>query len=688
MNSARWLILIEETDTVVGLLLADKELVLAQAKNWNEDENKLADYIKSGQEECLSALEEIESPQEAVFIFSPFWISNQGELLQSKKKLLKDICERLKLTPLGFLVGDEIFSQFYEDFAAVYLGREHLRVTVVKDQAVKAREELENGDQFLPEDIAIFLKRINSSLILPENLVFWGGVNDRIKSKLIDFDWESAGVFENKPNLRTLLWPETFKYISQLILKQAGEGEVVVNEKEIAPKSALPFDFTEQDLAGAGPDNRPSSSQDVPSSQSQKPKPKPEPKPKLKPELKQNKQPFFKKIFSKFSFPRLPRLKNKRVLILIPLVLAGLGLLLGSSWYLAKLDLEIYVTAKEIVQDQEVTLDSAAGELRTESGLISLELVESEISDQASIGTSGEKLIGDKASGELTIFNRTEERETLTAGTELIGPGNLRFVLDNEVTIASKSADLVSGVDRWGEVKAEISAKEIGAEYNLAADSEFTVDGFSRTEFLAKNESDLEGGTSRQVRAVGEEDMNKLREQLRSKLEERLLAELKDELDEAQLIEGSLRFETITESFSAEVGEEKDELSLELGLAGRAVKLNQERLEKLALNVLGEDVEEGFILPSDSIEVEFIPEIDSEEAQIQGELKMKAKMYPEIDKQEMAEAIAGKSKQAAKITIRSYPRVYRFTDQLTPGYINWWPLYPPQVENINIIIKE
>lgn len=716
MNTAQWLILIEESESVVALLLPNGQLVLGEAKLWGEDKNKLLKNIQTSQKECLSAVADVESPNQAVFVFSPFWINNEGELLGSKKKLLKKVCQETSLKPLGFLVGDEVFSQFFDNFVAVYLGRDHMRVTVVKDRAVKNRQELENGDQFDIKDVSILLKQINSDVILPDNLVFWGSYNERIKSELVDHDWKADGPFTKKPNLRTLEWEETFRYIGQLILKQSGASASLVSDKIILAdqveqpvesgqesdqeteqeaksrkESELPFGFVDGDLA-RDHDSEPVSLLDVEADKDTDSAGRPitqVPERQEEPEVfdkgKKKKKLSLKKLIPAVSFPRF---KNKKVLTFIPLIFAGIGLILGAGWYFSKLDLEIYVTAKEISETKEVTLDPEADQLDVEDGLIPVEVVTAKVTDQTSKETSGEKLIGEKSSGEITIFNRTEQKETLPAGTELIGPGDFRFVLDNEVSVASKSADLVSGVDRWGEVKAQITAVDIGAEYNLAAESEFTLEGYSRTEFLARNDEDLSGGTSREVRAVSEDDQNQLRDQLKEKLEQKLLAELKDKIDNSRLIEGSIQTEVISESFSAEAGEEKDELSLELELQGEAYELNEERLEEAVQNVLSEDLEEGFILPSDSIEVEFKPDEDEEGDQITGKLEMKGSLYPEIDKQEVARSIAGKSKQSAKKIIRSYPRVYRFADNSTPGFISWWPFYPPQAENITVRIKE
>jgi hypothetical protein len=764
MNTAQWLILIEESESVVALLMPNGQMVLGKPKVWGEDKKKLLDNLQASQQECLSAVADIDSPQQAVFVFSPFWINSEGELLGSKKKLLKNICQKIKLQPLGFLVGDEVFSQFFDDFVAVYLGQDHMRVTVVKDRAVKNRQEMDNGEQFDIKDVSILLKQINSDVILPENLVFWGSYNKRVKSKLVDYDWKENGPFTKKPNLRTLEWTETFKYIGQLILKQSGanaslvadniieadqvEAEIEFNdtqtvkqqsskqtepeakeetkqnedEEETEPTqppeaqqssdSDLPFGFVKRDLAGQEEDQDQVSEQQPPpetkpkvenSQETNQSQPKmntdsagrpltqvsqDQAQPKMAGGQAKKKSKTLKSMLPSFSLPKLPKIKNKKIFVFIPLILVGLGLILGASWYLSKLDLEIYVTAKETTETKQVTLDPEADQLDVEQGIVPVEVVTAQVSGSQTRQTSGEKLIGEKATGEITIFNRTEERETFPAGTEIVGPGDFRFVLDNEVSVASKSADLTSGVDRWGEVTAQVTAADIGAEYNLAGESEFTIAGYSRTEFLARNDEDFAGGTSREVQAVSEEDQSQLRNQLSKKLEEELLAKLKEEIDDSRLIEGSIQTQVTSESFSAEVDDEVDELNLELELEGQAYELNEDRLKELAESVLSEDIEDGFILPSDSIEVEFQPNEDEDREEINGEIKMTGSLYPEIDKQEVAQAVAGKSKQSAKKTIRNYPRVYRFEDQFIPGFINWAPFYPPQAANITVRIKE
>lgn len=689
-SKSKWLILIEEKEAVVGMLTESGNLFVSDQKGWDgSDPNSLVASLDSGIGSCLAKEDGLPRPKRTIFILPPFWINHRGEVLSTHKKTLEYVCKQLNLDPEGFLVGEEVLANFYENFVSIYFGSQYLRFSVIKEKSVEVQEELENGEDIDPQDVAVFLRQLNGKAMVPQQLVFWGRIKEGNKDRLLSYNWQKEKLFDSTPKLKALAWPEFFELFAQIV---QGEVKLEVVEapnqisevpsengsglKKEEPEST--FGFSSQDVAARKGWQAEIEEEKEPKS---KPEPEPEPKPKLKPEKKKLRLP-------KIKLPavKLPKVKLRLRLLAIPLVLIG-GLFL--SWRFSKARVEIYVTPKELSEELQVKLAPEAKSLDLDKGIIPVDEVGVEKSESKDRAATGDKLIGEKATGEVKLFNRTAERAEFEAGTSLFGPGDLEFVLDNDVSVASKTADLSTGVDRWGETVASVTAGDIGAEYNSAADSLFSIGEYSDDDYLAKNPEPFSGGTSRKIRAVSEADQESLIDSLSEDLMSLAEKELKSKLSDSQIIDGSFTATVVDEEFSAQVGEEAENISLDLTVKVTAAKISQEKLLKIAEEILVEELESGYEVKEGSLMAKLDVDEDSEKDSLTGKLTLKGKAYPKIDKEELRQKLVRKKEsRAKKLTREAYPRIYRLKIfyQLLP--LRYFSYLPPKPENIIISVKE
>ena len=478
---------------------------------------------------------------------------------------------------------------------------------------------------------------------------------------------------------------EFFRYLTQLISQEeeqeeAEEQSVAEEKEEPTEKEELNFGFQLDDVAESLPKEE--FSEPEPQEESSAVEPiekevstKPKKKRRFNLKLPQLKNRLFKRRVVKFP---------KKPFIWLSLPLGVLGAIL-MLWFFSQVKLTIYLTPETVKAELEVQLDPQAEELSIDQGIVPIDQVSLVVKGEKSRSTTGEKLVGEKARGEVVIYNRTSQSRTFPAGTVLTGPGGLKFVLDEEVRVASKTPDLVSGVDRWGEAKAAVTAAKIGANYNLAAESVFLVDDLSRDQFLAKNQEAFTGGTSRQIRAVSKEDRDKLEQALREELIEQAKEELRSGEDrQGRLFFKGLKTKVRQRQFSAAVGDETEELRLNLELEVTVPQLAQEQLIKLAQSVLAQQIKPGFRLDSQSVTADLDSIEVSEEGVVQGQLRLSGRAYPQINRSELVSKLRGKKLSQAAEVIRSYPRVYRYQFEFRPSWFRWFGFLPLRQENISI----
>lgn len=694
----QWLILIEENEIVACLSRGEGDFFVSQLKEWSGSEkDDLLAALDSGMGECLSSSGDDQGPEETVFILSPFWADDQGEVLETRKKVLKEICQNLNLTPLGFLIGVEALGQYFDSFLSLYFSQKFFRVSLIRSGKTKAQKQVENGVTTSPEELVQAFRKIKGEELLPEKLVFWGEIDEEKRESFNSFSWPEKEFFEKTPEVEIFSWNDFFSRLVKVISanrdleekekEQKKEPVVpVFEEKEaIGPESEIDFGFVSSDIAEK---MAPKEIEAISEEEAEEIKPEPEPEEGEIGVEKEKKKFSFKLPQFKFNLLFLEAFfkgKNRLFLAAAPLLVIGFVFL---GWSFSRLKVEIYATPETIKKEIEVKLDPGASQFDLEKGIIPVETKEFDLEGEKTEATTGEKLVGEKAGGEVEIFNRTNQSRIFEKGTFLLGPGGLKFALESEVSIASKTADLVSGVDRWGEVKVSVEADEIGAEYNLAGETTFSLADFSKDDFLAKNVEAFSGGTSRQIRAVSDEDRENLKNALLEELSSEAKKKLKTKPTTGQILEESLQIEIVESNYSAEEGEEKDELILKLKVKAKLFELSRERLSQLAKGILAKDLDQTLVLNEEAIKADLETGETDKKGIISGRLSLEGKAYPVLDQDQMTDRLKGKRKSQVNEIIRSYPRIYRYQLVFQPRLFKVLGVLPPKAKNIMIEIKE
>jgi hypothetical protein len=366
-----------------------------------------------------------------------------------------------------------------------------------------------------------------------------------------------------------------------------------------------------------------------------------------------------KEIFSAFKPSFLPG--GKLIALLVAgAVLVIIGLLFAFVWYFPKAEVTVMVESKDFDEEIRLLVDPNQAVLDEENRVLPGQVLETEVDGESSASTTGEKTVGDKAKGEVTVYNRTDSPKTFEAGTVIVGSGALEFNLDEEVKIASKTPDLSTGVDKWGEAKVGATAAGIGAEYNLAGGAQFSFADYPTSEFLAKNEGDLSGGTSRKIQAVSEEDQEDLLTELSEELKNSAEGELLAQAGPGQsLVKESILTEPISEDFDAEVDDEAQTLRLKLKAKVTGLAFKQEEFLNLVALLMADSTPEGYQLKPDEMSSKFEIEEENEDGSILFKTHVKANLLPALEPSEIAKNIKGK-----------YPRVAQDYLKTIPGYVD------------------
>lgn len=694
-----WSLVISKSWVEAGIwrVVGDKTEVIAEGTgaSWQEDN---AETLLQAADSTLSAAagsiedEGAQEPNKVVFGLPPSWVE-EGSIKKEKLELLRKLSSELELTPAGFVVQPEAIVHYLKVSEgappnAILVGvlEDSVDITLVQNGKIQGTSEV-GRSMSLAADVSEGLARFPALEQYPSRLLLY---NHRVadleeaKQNLLEAEWSEGKIhFLHTPKVEVLAENVAISAVSlaggaevghatALAVAQEVSGEVEVaeaaldveggdveQEEELRKISARELGFLEgQDVAQAAPPPEPKVQEAL------------EEKPTQRQFLAQalQKLAVIPQFFSSLRLPA-PRSLGGGRSILAVVVLLLLGLLVAGSlayWYLPKAHITVYVAPQKLERKTSLGVSPEASVVNFEARIIPGRLAKAEVAGEQTKGTTGTKTVGERAKGGVVIF-RSGSSLTLASGTLLASKNGLKFTLNEDIRVASGS-----GTASPGQTEAQVTAVDIGAQYNLAGDTLFSVGNFSEGDLQAKNSQAFPGGTSREVAAVSEEDRESLEEELTAELKEQALAKLRGSLVENEvLLEATLELNPLKRDFSHKVGEEAGTLKLSLQAGAEALVVPKEDLGAFLVSRLEKDVPQGYVLRQEQINAEFGPPEEGEFP-----VQVSANLLPSVSTDEITRAVAGKYPDVAKEYLSTIPGYTRAEISLSlsfPGKLRTLP---------------
>lgn len=647
------------------------------------------------------ALPEGKDLTQIVFGLYPEWLSeDHAKIHDDYLKKLKQLTSSLSLKPRGFVELPTAVSHLLQkdegtQQTVILIGIEskHVTVSLFKIGKLIGSTSVERTEQ-ITADVEKALGTFTTIEVLPSRLLIYGAAaSEAIKGELLNYPWQKKANFLHIPKIELLapdfpvkavavasnteLTPHPEEGAESEVAEppaaekseETGDEEVDTSAEVTAVAEDLGFvqdkDVQEQPTVEA-PDEA-----DISEEESNVVVPPPPthavPTPHQPPrDIKINESPISRKspaLLSLFSsltkrLPRLeltlniPRLKKMPVmlvsagLVVILLIMAVLG-----YWVLPKATVTILVSPETLNKSQQLTVSVDATSVDTEAGILPGSEVKTEIASNQKIQTSDTKTVGERAKGEVTIYNKTLNNKTFKKGT-ILSSGSLDFTLDEETTVEAATESV--GSLTYGSTKARITADKIGTASNLPSNSDFTFEGLPSSSYSARNDSTLAGGTSRDVKVVSRDDYAALRTQAQEELEKQAADELKGKIESGQrLIESSITSKITSETFDKEIGEEADEVSVDMVLTVSGLIYQEEDLLGLIDAMVTSNVPENYEYNRDAVTTKMDEVSKDDDAERLFLVHMDAQLLPKIETGDLAQKLAGRSLSEATEYLRS-----------------------------------
>jgi hypothetical protein len=711
----------------------------------SESEDDLLIAVDTSLSEALAGLDE--EPNEVIFGLPETWVG-QDSIAETKKPILKTICKKLALKPVGFVVTTEAIVHYLRDREGgppsailVQVSSDQVIVSLVKLGVLQGAQVVGRSAS-ISSDVEEGLARFPAIESFPSRLILFNGKDDleAIKQELIAFDWQSKLPFLHIPEIETLPKDGTIKAIAiaggaevaKTLTHQTYEGLSSTNEP--LPPLAVSSDVEEPlpatpltedpsgDIAAFG-----FSPVDLDATGDFSDLPAPSPQPLESLAKQQNITSFEANIteadtdanvvpvssdivqtaatkrhfaLPKISFPkkikfpslRLPRLNKARVptviitgfLFLVVLTLGGLY----AYWTYPSAELTVYFTPEKFDREITFTIDPAVADLDLDQGVIPGEMKIVEQSGSKQSPATGTKTVGERAKGKIVIYNRTLSSKTLPSGTSISGD-NLKYTLDQDVTIASAStkenADFsITRTPSSSEVL--VTAVDIGNQYNLAQDTQFAIANFATEDFVGKAISPFAGGSSREIRVISQADKEAAYKSLIAELKSNLQSDLSQSADNQGLVSAG-EPEITAQTYSHEPGEEASAITLNLSIKQQIFLYNTTHINQLAQHNAQNKIPSGYILLPDKTNTAVKKTTINEDGTVTASAAVTIFLIKEVDTAMIAQRIKGQYPLQTEDFFRSLPGFSRSKVVISPTMPAKLNTYPRRAQNINVIIE-
>ncbi len=665
VQAAVWRVTDEQTEIVS----------LGSPVEWDGEVGTSSELVTAVDGTIASATEGVEGEINEIILGIPYsWIDKTG-IVESKRTLIKKINQELELKTLGYVtLTDSVLTYLKMQEGSptsailVAIGKHELTVVLVRLGRIEA-VRVGKSEGKIEQELVSTLKEIGTNDNLPSRIILFDNMHslDEIAQNLMQVPWQKEFEFLHLPKVEALP-----KDVAIRSLALAGGSEVARSlgfaieenqeiESEIQEPEVTTMIVGEEEI-GFGINKSP----EEPEIEAEEINNIDE----VEEELEVKQTPRIKWKMPHVTLPhwQLPRITWGKWWWAIVGVLAVAGVIGVTWWMVPQAEVMISVPVKWIDQEVPITLDTGNGAAAGQN-IVRASTQTVRVSGEKMSDTTGKKIIGDKASGEVTIYNRTTLNKIMAKGTTLTGPGGVKFSLDAEVSIASKSAG-VDYVDVPGKATVKVIANAIGAESNMAAGTEFTIGSFGKDSYVAKNESAIGGGTSEEVQVVAKDDQKLIASELTRELSEQLEAQIQSGAGEAQyLIPSSIKIES--EKYSAKIGEEAKSVGLELTLTGTLLVYKVDEVRELIGANLNSAVPSGYSLADLPTQVELTASQDAKDEQVAGVAKVRVALLPTYNLPELTKLMQGKSLAEAEAVIRQVIRdVSMVNVRVLP---KWWP---------------
>jgi|GEM_PF-3002275 len=331
-------------------------------------------------------------------------------------------------------------------------------------------------------------------------------------------------------------------------------------------------------------------------------------------------------------------------------------------------NLTVTVQQDEVNISQTITADPSVrgvniAEYKMHAEIRSTDTDASENATATGVGSTGER-----AKGQVEIYNFTTNPVNLAAGTKLtIIPSELVYTINNAVSIEA----IAGGVPGRAE-NVPITATKHGDNYNSEPGKWFRVEGYSYNEsgLKAKNFYPISGGSTVQTTVVSQGDMDSIKNVLKTRIETVGKSQLESltAADEIMIPE-TIKVEITEETSTKNVGDEAEKFDVTVKAKVSALFIKKPDMEEMIIGIAKKQQKIEGESEINVAEMPNIQEVKYENTVATFKINTTASARAKITKESLAERLTGRSLSEVEDYLKHNPDIVSYELETGPWFI-------------------
>ena len=292
----------------------------------------------------------------------------------------------------------------------------------------------------------------------------------------------------------------------------------------------------------------------------------------------------------------------------------------------------------------------------TLSNMDSIQEVKKTFTAGASSATTGQKDIGEKAKGEVTVYSADDKERTIKKSTILTTDDGVEFTLDSDISVKAASKTITDDGDiltSTSKTQATLTAVEIGPKSNIKQDTKLSISDLPSTTYFAKVSKAFSGGTQKTIQTASKEDLAKLDKDIEKQLKKKTAESLATMSSQKKVIEALTNIDITKRSYSKEPAEEASNVQETVTADVAFYAYNEGDLREQILSQIQDDISEGYTLGTQDLAISDIAaKKDEKTNKISLKVKVKGEPVMQLDTAKLAKDVQGLPLDALKRVIQ------------------------------------
>jgi hypothetical protein len=266
--------------------------------------------------------------------------------------------------------------------------------------------------------------------------------------------------------------------------------------------------------------------------------------------------------------------------------------------YLSKAIISLTPQNKFLSTEKKITIDVEASEPDWDKLILPGKVVEETLDKTGEILVTGTTKVGEKAKGKITITNKDKNGDKNFDKATKVVCQDVEFILDSSVTVAAASVEKTDDGETisYSKVDVAVTANQIGETGNVEVNIKCKIADYSSSKYEATTLEKFTGGESKEVKIVAKKDKDDLLANIQKELLNQATDFFKAKSVAGEFYEFNGDFEIVDSEFDKKVGEQTENLNLNLSIKAKAIVYEAKDLKELAVKVLQKDLPENYKL--------------------------------------------------------------------------------------------